>query len=46
MEITLETLIGWGEELLAEGSRKPNKTKTKRGRNKYPCIVYKTNKVR
>ena len=41
----LETLIGWGEEILAAGNRKPNKTETKRGELKFPCIVYKSGKV-
>ncbi len=42
----LETLIGWGRELTAAGNVKPNKVKTKRGENKFPCIVYKTNRVK
>lgn len=42
----LETLIAWGEELVAAGNQKPNKTKTKRGAQKFPCIVYRTNRVK
>ena len=41
----LQTLIAWGEELVAEGNKKPSKTAVKRGEQKYPCIVYKTGKV-
>ena len=42
----LETLIGWGRELVAAGNKKPNKTAVKRGERRYPCIVYKTGKVK
>lgn len=42
----LETLIGWGKELVAAGNVKPNKVRTKRGENRFPCIVYKTNRIR
>ena len=42
----LETLIGWGRELVAAGNVKPNKVKTKRGAQKFPCIVYRTNQVK
>ena len=41
----LETLIGWGRELVAEGNKKPNKTAVKRGEAKFPRIVYKTGRV-
>ena len=42
----LETIIGWGRELVAAGNVKPNKVRTKRGDNKFPCIVYRTNRVK
>ena len=41
----VKTLIGWGEEILAAGNKTPNKTVTKRGEVKFPCIVYKSGKV-
>lgn len=43
---TLETVIGWAEDLVAAGNVFPGKTVTKRGAQKYPCIVYKTNQIR
>ena len=42
----LETLIGWGKALVAAGNKKPNKVKTKRGETQYPCIVYKSGRVK
>ena len=41
----LETLIGWGRELVAAGNKKPNKTAVKRGAQKYPRIIYKTGQI-
>ena len=41
----LETLIGWGRELVAAGNGRRG-VRTKRGAQKYPCIVYKGNRVR
>lgn len=42
----LETLIGWGRELVAAGNLKPNKVKTIRGKNGFPRLIYKTNRVK
>ncbi len=42
----LETLIGWGKELAAAGNATPGKVKTRRGESKFPCIVYRTNRVK
>ena len=42
----LATLIGWGKELVAAGNVKPDKVKTKRCESRFPCIVYKTNRVK
>ena len=42
----LETVIGWGEEIVAKGNVFPRKTVVKRGENKLPCIVYKSHLVR
>ena len=43
---TLETQIGWAQELVDAGNVFPGKTVTKHGERRYPCIVYKTNQIR
>ena len=41
----LETLIGWGKELVNAGNTKPGRVRVKRGEEKLPRIVYRTNRV-
>jgi glyoxylase-like metal-dependent hydrolase (beta-lactamase superfamily II) len=41
----LETLIGWGRELVAAGNAPKRAVKTKRGEKKYPCIVYRADRI-
>lgn len=42
---TLQTAISLAKELVQKGNETPGRAKTKRGDEKYPCIIYKTDKV-
>ena len=41
----LETLIAWGREIVAAGNEKPGRVRTRRGEYRFPCIVYRTDRV-
>ncbi len=42
----LEKLIGWAEALVNAGNGKRARIRTKRGESKYPCLVYRENRVK
>ena len=42
---TLQTALDLANGIVEKGNQTPGKTNTVRGKDKYPCIVYKTDKV-
>ena len=41
----LRTVIAWGGELAAAGNKTPGRVCEKRGKNRLPCILYRSNRI-